>query len=181
MFKIVLTGPESSGKTTLAEALSVRVRVDFVPEFARAYLSNLARNYQSEDLLTIASGQMLWILQAANNCPSLLIVDTDIQNIDLWQEIKYGAKSAQIDQFYSLWRPDLYVLCQPDMAWQPDSLREAPDTRDAIFDIYQRDMSDKNLRHIIVGGTIANRVEQVLTALTVTGKELPNFGAKQSK
>ncbi len=134
IFKIVVTGPESSGKTTLATDLALALGCPCVPEFARPYVGHLGRPYAYTDLEKIARGQQLWEQWWTNRLEQgLLICDTDWTVLRIWERYKFGTTAVTTPP------PDLaplYLLCAPDFAWQPDPLREHPEERLALFDLY---------------------------------------------
>ena len=89
MLKIIVTGPESSGKTTLCKALSEHYNLPFTKEFAREYLTDLGKNYLQEDLLEIAKGQ-LEDEQLITNNQQISLHDTDLITLKIWSDYKYG-------------------------------------------------------------------------------------------
>ena len=129
MIRIGITGPESSGKTTLAKALSEELGASYISEFARKYLTELGRPYEQNDLIEIAKGQLNGILTGSS---SLQIIDTDFIVLKIWLEEKYNSTSAYIEDLIAKNHFDLHILCTPDIPWEEDSLRENPDDRDRI-------------------------------------------------
>jgi nicotinamide riboside kinase len=159
MLKIIVTGPESSGKTTLCKALSEHFKISFSKEFAREYLSTINREYKEEDLLEIAKGQ----LQSETNSQ---LLDTDLITIKIWSEYKYGRCDKwildQIEQKRSKKR--FYLLCKPDIPWEADVLRENPITRDEIFKVYKRELEKLKLDFFIIDGK--NRLEDSISKIS---------------
>ena len=157
MIKIVLTGPECSGKTTLSRLTANSFNLPLVPEYAREFLNKLDRPYKYDDLLKIAKGQLRLEkkYEQKKNKKSILICDTDLQVIKMWSKIKYSKcspfilKNEPSDNFY--------VLCSPDFDWVYDSLRENRSNRWEIFNYYKTDLINNNRRFIIVKGNINNR------------------------
>jgi len=147
MLKIIVTGPESSGKTTLCKALSEHFKISFSKEFAREYLNTINREYKEEDLLEIAKGQLL----SENNAQ---ILDTDLITIKIWSEYKYGKSDKwilkQIEKQKSENR--YYLLCKPDIPWEADPLRESPLNRDELFKIYKRETEELGHDYLIIEG-----------------------------
>jgi len=163
MIKIVTTGPESSGKTTLAKTLAKHYQVPWVPEYSRDYLKKLDRPYQEEDLLQIAQGQVAREDQAAKDRPDLLICDTSLVVIKIWSEYRYGRCHPwilkQIEQ-----RPvDVHLLCIPDIPWEPDPQRENPDDRDELFRLYQQALKDKPT--VIIRGSRSERLTWAISEI----------------
>lgn len=148
MRKIVITGPESTGKTTLAQALAKHYQADWVREYARIYIDNLSRPYQEEDLLTIAKGQLASEEVAKAKVNKLLICDTSLEVIKIWSEVKYSRCHPWILEKLRQQKVDLYLLCVPDIPWKYDPKRENPDDRDQLFLMYKAELKGKNYTEI---------------------------------
>jgi nicotinamide riboside kinase len=162
--RIVLTGPESTGKTTLAKALAAALKGAWVPEFARPYLQYIGRTYQIDDLPVIQRGQAAWETwyqtQVTDN--QLLILDTDWTVMHIWHLEKTGIgwpeAPADIAQRQ-------YLLCAPDIEWQPDPLREHPTERERLFVAYERLLQSVNARYKVVEGDEDTRLATALAWL----------------
>lgn len=138
--KIAITGPESSGKTTLSKSLNKHYKESvLISEFAREYLHKLNRKYQYSDLLNIAKGQKKKELIENNN--QIIISDTTLQVIKIWSLDKYKKCDPWILNNEGSYTH--YLLCKPDFAWEPDPLREDPFDRERLFNIYLRDLHKK--------------------------------------
>ncbi len=126
--RIVIIGPESTGKSTLTSGLACYFDTVFVQEYAREYLEELSRPYLEEDLLIMARRQVALeeerAMQARNG---LLFCDTDLQVIKVWSEDKYGRCDPWILGQIAVRKYDLYLLTDIDMLWQDDPLREHPE------------------------------------------------------
>ena len=135
---IVITGPESSGKTTLTKAIAKALNTDYTEEYAREYL-NSNTSYKQEDLLLIAQGQLQ---KEKANANQIAIHDTDLITIKIWSEYKYNQCDPwileQIEQQKSKNR--IYLLCKPDIPWEADPLRENPSNRAELFKIYKKEL-----------------------------------------
>lgn len=127
MDKVVIIGPESTGKSTLSQGLAAHYSEPWVPEFARDYLLELDRPYRFEDLLEMARGQIEWENKRAREAREMLFCDTDLRVIKIWSEHKYGRTHHWIDQQIQKRKYDLYLLTDIDIPWQDDPLREHPD------------------------------------------------------
>jgi nicotinamide riboside kinase len=143
--KIIITGPESSGKTTLCNALSNHFNLPFSKEYAREYLNALKRDYNPDDLLKIAKGQ----LQTENG---LQLLDTDLITIKIWSEYKYGRCDKWILDQIEKQKTEkrFYLLCSPDIPWQADKQRENPNDREELFEIYKQELNDLGHKYFIV-------------------------------
>ncbi|MGB3587118.1 MAG: ATP-binding protein, partial [Tunicatimonas sp.] len=158
MIKIITTGPESSGKSTLAQALAGYYQVVWVPEYARDYLNKLNRPYQEEDLLKIAKGQIKREDEAAKGKPDLLICDTSLMVIKIWSEYRYRRCHPWILKQIERRPLDLYLLCTPDIPWEPDPQRENPTNRDELFLLYQQALADEPA--VTIQGNYQQRLTQ---------------------
>ena len=158
MLKIIVTGPESSGKTTLCKALSKHFNLPFSKEYAREYLDSLNRDYNQADLLKIAKGQ----LQVENE---IQLLDTDLITLKIWSEYKYGICDKwmieQIERQKSENR--FYILCKPDIPWQADVQRENPKNREELFDLYKKEIERLRHDYFIVGGE--NRIKNSISKI----------------
>lgn len=150
MIRIALIGPESTGKTDLAKALAIKYNGIYVPEFSRDYLNKLNRDYQQEDLLEIAKGQIEAL--ANNDSAEVLIADTDLHVIKVWSEYKYGNCDPWILQELNNQDFDLYILTYFDIPYEEDPLRENPEERPYFFEIYLKLLTKSKLPFIVVKG-----------------------------
>lgn len=159
MIKIAITGPESSGKTTLCEALAQHYNVAYIPEFARSYLEQTNGKYLQANLDEIAQGQ----LNSVQSSPhSITICDSDFSVLEVWSHYKYGNVSDLIHEFVTKDIFDLHILCSPDIPWEADPLRENPTNRDELFELYKKSLIAHHKHFIIVSGDHTNRMEKSL-------------------
>jgi len=156
--KIVVTGPESTGKSTLSKALAQAFDAIWVPEYARKYLDQLNRPYQQQDLLKIARGQVESEYQLQQQA-SINICDTDLTVIKIWSEYKYGNCHPWINEHLRENRADLYLLSYPDLAWEPDPQRENPLDRNELFDLYQSLLMDLQVEYKVIKGVGKERLD----------------------
>lgn len=164
--KIVINGPESTGKTTLVEELSNHFDVDYLPEYARIYLEEYGPEYDESDLLSIAKSQHE-IYQAKIKEIDTLIADTDLLNIKIWSEYKYGQCDPWIIKSLNENKPDLYLLCGVDIPWEFDTFRENPNDREAIYDIYLREIKLLEVPYNIIKGSRAERKKLAIEAIEI--------------
>lgn len=157
MIKIALTGPESSGKTTMAQYVAARFGAPLVQEYARLYLDSIARPYDAGDLPLIARGQLNWEQAMAASNPPLLICDTDMFVLQIWSEFKYGHCSPLILQYLREARYTAHILCRPDIPWTFDPLREHPEQREVLFGLYLKALQQAGAMFIIAEGTEEQR------------------------
>lgn len=147
MTKIIITGPESSGKSTLCKALSLHFKIPFNEEFARVFLDQLGRQYEKDDLLKIAREQL-------TSEKNIKLLDTDLITIKIWSEYKYGSCDNWIIQQIQKQKLEnrFYLLCKPDIPWIADVQRENPNDRSEIFEIYKKELEHLGHNYFIVQG-----------------------------
>lgn len=166
--RIVIIGPESTGKSTLTRQLAARFDTAFADEYAREYLENLDRNYQQNDLLVIAAGQIRLEEQAAATAKNgIVFLDTDLHVVKVWSESKYGICDEEILQQIAERKYDLYILTHIDMPWQEDPLREhpEPEMREHFFNVYSDIVQQSGVPFVLVNGTEAERLQAATAAV----------------
>ena len=165
MFKIAITGPESTGKSKISQELASNFACKWVPEFAREYLEARKGIYQEEDLLLILKGQLEAEKKAEKELNDFLICDTDPLVIKIWSEVKYGRIDSEIEEAWKKHHYDLYLLMYPDIAWTDDPLRESKEIRMTLFDLYQKELEKLNRPYIVIKGKGEERKSNSLKAI----------------
>ncbi|WP_200975412.1 AAA family ATPase [Echinicola sp. 20G] len=165
--KVVVIGPESTGKSTLAETLASHYGVPWAKEYAREYIENLNREYTYEDLLEIAKGQIEGEELAAKEANELLICDTDLHVIQIWSEHKYRKTDPWILAQIQQRKYDLYLLLDIDIPWEEDSQREYPDLgmRQFFYDWFERLLLGSGVSVVKVSGDSAQRKAMSIEAI----------------
>ena len=170
LIKIVLFGPESTGKTTLSEMLARHYNTVWVPEFAREYLqdkwNNERKTCEHDDLIPIAIGQMQLENSLAKKADKILICDTDLLETKVYSEEYYGGfvddeldKAAMQNQY------DLYLLTYIDTPWEADDLRDRPEQRQEMFDAFENALINNNRSYITLKGNVKNRLSKAIEAI----------------
>ena len=155
MFKVGIIGPESTGKSTLAQYLATRYEGLFVAEHARVYLEERARErgsayaYTREDVLRIAQYQVEQLLELSEQ-EGVAFFDTELIITKVWLEHKYGECPAFVEDALHQYPMDVYLLCYPDLAWEPDPVRENPNIREYLFEWYEREVQALEVPYYIV-------------------------------
>ena len=165
--KIVVIGPESTGKSTLSGALAKALHTVWVPEYARTYLESLNRPYTEDDQLLIAKGQIESedkLLQQANK---YLICDTDLYVLKVWGESKYGRCHQWILEQIAGRKYDMYLLCNIDVPWQDDPLREhpTPEARSHFYNAYRDVVINSGTPWADISGNEEERLKGALKAI----------------
>ena len=175
--KIAIIGPESTGKSTLCEQLAAHYHTLWCPEFAREYLLEHGMDYSYDDLLTIAKGQVtleekfiqLTIdnSQLATAEADPLFIDTEMYVMKVWCEFVFDKCHQYILDQISERKYDLYFLCNVDLPWTPDELREYPDieTRQKLYQIYKDIMTNQTVPWVEISGDDEKRFEIAVRAV----------------
>ncbi len=188
--KIVVIGPESTGKSTLCEQLSQHYEMQWCPEFAREYLITNGKEYDHDELLTIAKGQIAleeeylesvkneWSINAENiyvnknsqraiSHQPLLFIDTDMYVMKVWDEYVFG-KCHQfiLDEIVNR-KYNLYLLCDIDLPWVKDDLREYPDEepRKELYRIYKDLLINQQTPWVEINGDYDERLHKAIDAI----------------
>jgi NadR type nicotinamide-nucleotide adenylyltransferase len=165
MIRIAVTGPESTGKTTLARQLARRYDAPWTPEYARYYLRRLNRPYLQDDLLAIARGQLEWEEAKGRRNPDILFSDTCLLVIKIWSEFKYGNCHPWILEQLRAHTYDLYLLCGTDLPWVYDPLRENPGEREELYAIYKKELLLLDRPFVEIAGPPEERFRQAVKAV----------------
>jgi len=168
--KIVLFGPESTGKTTLSEQLARYYNTVWVPEYAREYLQNKWNNERKtcepEDLLPIAKGQMKLENALTKKASKVLICDTDLLETKVYSEAYYVGHCDPLLEKYALQNSyDLYLLTYIDIPWVGDDLRDKPNERERMFAYFKETLAQNNRNFIILKGDKKTRLETTILAI----------------
>jgi len=181
--KVVIIGPESTGKSSLCKLLAEHYNTEWCPEFARDYLLYHGKNYSYDDLETIAKGQIeleekvALIVQGApqnladnQTAKKLLFVDTDMYVMKVWCEYVFGKCHQLILDEIVTRKYDLYLLCNTDLPWKQDELREYPDEqpRLELFNIYKDILIHQNVPWVQINGDYAERLQTAIETINET-------------
>jgi NadR type nicotinamide-nucleotide adenylyltransferase len=171
--RILILGPESTGKSTLAEKLALHYAEPWVPEVAREYLEKLDRPYTYEDLLQIGKQQMNLEDELALTATRFLFCDTDLRVIQVWSQHRYGKVDPGVLEEITRRTYDLVFLCVPDLPWQEDPLREHPELemRQQFFDVYQQLTLASGFPWVLISGDSAERLSTAIQAVESLKKE----------
>jgi len=176
--KIVIIGPESTGKSTLCKNLAAHYNTAWVKEYAREYLLNNGTAYSFENLLTIAKGQIdneelgiKNLVAQSSSSPlthhSPLIIDTDMYVLKVWCEFVFGQCHHWILNRIVERPYDLYLLCNIDLPWVKDELREYPDltTREKLYHHYKDILVNQHTPWVDISGNYEERLQKAISAI----------------
>ena len=170
LVKVVLFGPESSGKTTLSRQLARYYNTVWAPEFAREYLqkkwNNERKTCEKEDLLPIAVGQMKLENKLAKRADKILICDTDLLETKVYSEEFYlGFVDEKLNKAANENQYDLYLLTYIDTPWEEDDLRDRPEQRLEMFTAFEKSLKDNNKPYILLKGDKETRLKNAVKAI----------------
>jgi NadR type nicotinamide-nucleotide adenylyltransferase len=172
--RIAITGPESTGKSQLAGQLAAHFHTVWVPEFSRAYIDSLQRPYDYYDIAAIARGQLRNEEQLAGKASRLLFCDTDFIVTYIWSVFKYNKCDPWVERQINEHRYDLYLLCNTDLPWEPDALREYPEKRSELFSLFKNELEVRGLPYHIVSGTGISRLNNAISIVErIAGYQAP--------
>ncbi len=183
--KIVIIGPESTGKSTLCELLANHFKTKWVAEYAREYLLTNGKEYTYDNLLTIAKEQLaseekgsseLRVKSSESKAlhspftihhSPLLFIDTDMYVMKVWCEFVFGKCHQWILDQIGVREYDLYLLCNTDLPWVKDELREYPDleTREKLFHIYKDLLVNQSTAWVEIKGKAEERLQIAIDAV----------------
>ena len=160
MLRVSLTGPESTGKSSLAIRLAAHYGTSFAPEFAREYLAASGPRYTPGDLEEIARGQLAAEAEATARARRVVFFDSDMLVIKIWAEHAFGTCPDWIQRCLAHQEYDLVLLMGVDVPWEPDPLREHPYLRQHFYDLYQRDLRERMVNFAEISGDEDRRFAQ---------------------
>lgn len=169
--RVLILGPESTGKSTLAEDLANYFQEPWVPEYAREYLEKIERPYVFEDLVKIGKGQVELEEKFSLQANNLLFCDTDLRVIQVWSQHRFGKVDPWVLEEIKKRKYSLILLTDVDLPWTPDPLREYPDIkiRQYFMDWYERLAQESNFPYVKITGSrekrLKNAVSQIQTII----------------
>ncbi|WP_323787169.1 ATP-binding protein [Psychroserpens sp.] len=167
--KVVLYGPESTGKSSLAKELAAYFDTVYVKEFSRTYAETKAEQnlkLTKGDVLPIAIGQMNSENEQLKNANRLLICDTDLLETKVYSEFYYNGFCPDIVEKYALENTyDLYFLTYIDSPWEADGIRDQPNSRLKMFTAFEQALVDSKKKYCIVKGSFEERLNICITQI----------------
>jgi NadR type nicotinamide-nucleotide adenylyltransferase len=172
--RVVVTGAECTGKTTLAQQLAAHYEIPWLPEFARLFVEQKGTPVEPADVAIIARGHLQQEEAALRDAPRLLVFDTDLISTCLYSRYFFGECPEDILRLSVEREADLYLLAEPDIPWVPDpDQREGPETRTILQRQFEREHQRRGVRVVHVKGNEAVRRE---TATRAIDRLLHEFG-----
>lgn len=177
MKKIVVIGPESTGKSTLCKELAEHYNTLWCPEYAREYLLQNGTDYTYDDLTKIAQGQLTledYLQQEIDE--EYYFVDTDMYVMKVWYEVAFQHCPTWILKTIAKSTSDLYLLCNTDLPWTQDELREYPDLkmRRQHFNMYKDIVINSGVSWVEISGTEKERLQNAIHSIDAFFKNEPS-------
>jgi NadR type nicotinamide-nucleotide adenylyltransferase len=156
LVRVCVTGPESTGKTTLARRLAESIGTEWVHEAARTYAERVGRGLAAPDVAPIAHEHVTLAERAAERAlargADTVVLDTDLLSTIVYARHYYGAAPRWIEREDRARRADLYLLCDVDVPWIADGVRDRPTDREAMFERFRRALARRRANAVIVRG-----------------------------
>ena len=184
--KVVVIGPESTGKSSLCEQLANHYKTEWVKEYAREYLLTNGTEYNYDNLLEVAKGQFALekaaiqlvenkikistennTTSAANDLPEIVLIDTNMYVLKVWCEFVFEKCHPWILNQIVENSYDLYLLCDIDLPWVKDELREYPEVgiREKLYHHYKDLLINQSTPWVNISGNYQQRVEKAVNAI----------------
>jgi NadR type nicotinamide-nucleotide adenylyltransferase len=163
--KIVLFGPESTGKTTLAQQLATHYHTLWVPEYSRIYQEEQGRQLDISDVIPIVQGQIRLEEETFPQAHTILICDTDILETKVYSEVYNGTCPVWLLETIPQRLADLYLLTQIDLPWIPDGIRDRPDDREQMHRLFRKELLQLKLPFAEIWGNYQQRFNKAVEAI----------------
>lgn len=166
MIRVVVTGSECTGKTTLARALGEHYGAPWVPEYARQFVLEKGAAPTTRDVESIARGQIALEDSLAAGAPDLLIQDTDLLSTVVYSRHYYGDCPGWVEDALRNRAADLYLLAGIDVPWAPDGdQRDRPHRREEMQALFREALRSRNMRTLDVQGSHEERMAAATRAV----------------
>jgi NadR type nicotinamide-nucleotide adenylyltransferase len=165
LLKVAITGPESTGKSLLTETLANHYKTVFTKEYAREYLEKTKGKYALDDLKIMATEQIKrqnFDIKRANR---LYFADTEMIVFKVWHEVKYDYVPNWLKEKLTQQEFDLYLLCDIDIPWVFDPLREHPEQREFLMEKYKATFREYKLSYELISGKNIRRIKDAINCI----------------
>lgn len=176
IIRVVLTGPECTGKSTLAMQLAQHYNTVCIPEYARQYIGSLTRPYAYDDVLHIAQTQVRQLDEYSGRANRILFLDTYLVITKVWFDLVFNRRPEWIDKELSTHSIDFYLLCDTDIPWEADMVRENGGTRrELLLGLYKKELTDFKCEFGIVRGLEEERLKNAIRMVDTHIQKLKTY------
>lgn len=166
MYRVVITGAESTGKTTLVEQLAAHFEAPFSSEFVRDFVDSINHPIRVEDLQAIMEGQISYENNACKKSPRLVFHDTNLLSNAIYADYYFKQQPNGLDVALSATQYDLYLFCQNEIPWEPDrAQRDSPQARDEIHQAFEQKLEASSVPVVQIKGKPEDRFHQAINAI----------------
>lgn len=166
MKRIVVTGAESTGKTTLTRELARACGAASTPEYVRLFVDRIRREIRESDLDAIARGQLETEDAPLQESPRIIIHDTNLLSTIIYTDHYFDRSLDWLNQCFGRRDYALYLLCLPDIPWEADAgQRESAEVRALLHERFKRELAARGLPHVEIGGGKAERLDLAFRAI----------------
>ncbi len=158
--RVVLSGSECTGKSSLAAKLAEHYKVEFVPEYLREYFEMKSGQLTADDVIPIARGQLRFEAENAAKGYNPLICDTDIISSIVYAKHYFGQCPEWLNDVLKDLGPSLYLLCDIDIQWQADGQRDMPEQREYMQSLFIKELSNRNIPYHNISGSLPQRTAE---------------------
>ncbi|HEY0669340.1 MAG TPA: ATP-binding protein [Sphingobacteriaceae bacterium] len=163
--KIAIVGPESTGKSTLAEQLAAHYNTVWVPEYARGYCENLTEPCNLQDEINMFYGQLALEKEKLPLANQLLICDTTFLTVKIWSEHVFGKAPREVLEMLGKHSYDHYLLMDIDTPWEDDPLRDFPHLRTYFMEVWHTELKSLNAEYSVISGIGAARLQNAISVI----------------
>ena len=164
--RIAVTGPESTGKSTLSQQLAKEFNGQFIPEFAREYIGKLSHHYTFDDIEAIAKAQVEQYRLTKSSSDNIFFFDTWLIITKVWFIWSFQKMPEWLDLEIRNCKMDLFLLCRPDLPWEADPVREnGGENRLKLFELYIEELKHYGFNFVEIGGVGEERLSNAIDAV----------------
>lgn len=159
----MITGAESTGKSTLTQGLAQYFGAPWIPETAREYVENLHRHYTYEDVEKIALLQITRLEECRLSRVPLIFADTWLIITKVWFDVVYNKIPDWMEKAIIHTPVDLFLICEPDIPWIPDPVREnGGEKRILLHHRYLEEIKKYHFNYRLIGGKDDQRLQTAI-------------------
>lgn len=166
MYRVVITGAESTGKTTLVEQLTAHFEAPFSREFVRDFAESINRPIEVQDLNAIMNGQIHYENEVCKKSTQLVFHDTNLLSNVIYADYYFQQQPKELNLALAGTQYDLYLFCQNEIPWEPDGAqRDSPQARDEIHQAFEQMLATSSVPSVAIKGNPEDRFHQAINAV----------------